>query len=976
MIQSGQTGKIFVGRHQEMAELTAALDEALSGKGRLVMLAGEPGIGKTRIAQEFASLAEHRGANILWGWCHDQEGAPPYWPWLQCIRAYVESADTTQLSLDMGAGAADISEILPELTVKLEGLERPPAISPEQARFRLFFSITTFLKNLSRSQPLVLVLDDLHWADGSSLLLLEFLAREIAANPVMVVGTYRDDEVSGSHPLAQTLGNLVREPHFQRVTLGGLSRQEVGEFVQARAGVSVAETAVDTLYQRTEGNPLFVGEVVSSVNPEEMARDLTWIAAIPEAVRDAILRRLNQLSEPCRQILRTASVIGRDFELTLLRALNPEISEDEFWESLDEALGIRLVESLSDGLGRYQFGHALIQQAVYEEIPPMRRAQAHGATGETLEQLHQENLNEHAAELAHHFAEAGVALGRDKLVRYSLMAGELALASYAYEQAQVHFNRVLAAKEGLAVDADTAAALFGLFRAQHATMARHDSEESYDNLSRAFDYYASVGDMAHLVAIAEFPLSILIVAGKQTDSLAKRALEFVPEDSLEAGRLHSIHGSVQGMKDGDYQGARDSLDRALAIAKREGNAELEMRTLTSMAQVELWQNHFKESLKCSLSAMTLAVTTSNPRAEVSARYWASLSSSLLGDKQEIQRQASAILKPAEQLRDRFWLATAYETVARPLTRRGYWESAKKLNQLSLDLMPLDSRILLQRVIMEAETGNQSEVETHLERLEELMLQSDAGPNTAIAGLALVSPMARSIFGVVKRPNLGDSSIPAVLWSPSATPFFSSWARTGAALLAVMNDDNEAAEEQYAALKPLAGVVVVYANVDRILGLLSRTMRNPDQASTHFEDALAFCRKAGYQPELAWTCHDYADMLLARDGNGDSAKAVSLLAESLAISTELGMPPLMERVIALQEQAYPQPVPAPAYPDGLTQREVEVLRLVATGKTDREIAEELFISAATVSTHVRNLLNKTGVANRTEAATYAGRQRLI
>ena len=233
-------------------------------------------------------------------------GEPPYWPWLQCIRAYVETVESGLLRQDMWPGAADISEILPELTGRLEELERPPALEPEQARFRLFLSITTFLKNIHRSQPLVLVLDDLHRADESSLLLLEFLAREIAATSVMVVGAYRDDEVSGSSPLAQTLGSLVREPHFQQVQLGGLSRDEVGEFVEASAGVAVADAAIDSLHRRTEGNPLFVGEVVNSISPDEMVRDQAWITNIPEAVREAILRRLSRLSEPCKQLLRTA----------------------------------------------------------------------------------------------------------------------------------------------------------------------------------------------------------------------------------------------------------------------------------------------------------------------------------------------------------------------------------------------------------------------------------------------------------------------------------------------------------------------------------------------------------------------------------------------------------------------------------------------------------------------------------------------
>ncbi len=196
---------LFIGRHREMANLETALEEALSGHGRVVMLVGQPGIGKTRTAQELAATAEQRGAHVVWGWCYEGEGAPPYWPWVQPIRSYVNQSEPEQLRSELGSGASDVSGIVPEIRAKLPNLEPVPSLEPEQARFRLFDSIATFLSRASETQPLVLVIDDLNWADRSSLLLLEFLARGLGEARILVVGCYRDVELSRQHPLSETL---------------------------------------------------------------------------------------------------------------------------------------------------------------------------------------------------------------------------------------------------------------------------------------------------------------------------------------------------------------------------------------------------------------------------------------------------------------------------------------------------------------------------------------------------------------------------------------------------------------------------------------------------------------------------------------------------------------------------------------------------------------------------------------------------
>jgi DNA-binding CsgD family transcriptional regulator len=820
------------------------------------------------------------------------------------------------------------------------------------------------------------VLDDLHWADESSLLLLEFVTREIMASPILIVGGYRDVEIGRAHPLTKTLGTLDREEHFQRVQMEGLSRQEVGEFVEAKVGTVVTDAAVETLHRRTEGNPLFVGEVVGSVSPEEMSQSQDWTAAIPEAVREAILQRIRRLSQPCNELLRAASVVGRDFDLPLLRSLVPDLGEDDFLGGLDDALGIRIIEPLPGGPGRYRFSHALIQLAVYEEITPMRQAQAHAVIGETLEQRHQDNLDEYAGELARHFAEAAALGSTEKMVRYSLIAGERALDTFAYEQALIHFGRVLEAKEGQADDAESADALFGLGRAQSATLPRHEMQEAQVNINRAFDYYASMGDTVRIVAIAEFPTPVWSQLQVQGGRLLKRALDIVPDDSLEAGRLHSYHGNMQGMVDGDYPSARESFDRALAIARREGDSALEMRTLNFAAQVELWHHQIEESLKSSLLAVDLAVAASDPRGEVSGRYWANLSSRALGHAQEFQRQASAILKPAEQLGDRHWLATAHHTVAWPFVLRGEWNEAREANQRSVELMPLDPRLLMQRVILESQCGNRLEAEDYLERMETVVLGYEAGPTTANSCLAFTSPLVRYMLGAVGRPEVGEAAIVSVLSSAAATPYFSTWARIGASLLAVLNDDTESAGELYTTLKPLAGFSAVNFILDRALGLLAGCLGDLDSAVGHFNNADGFYRRAGFRPELAWTCLEHSAILKRRDGPGDSESAISMLDEALSITDELGMTPLADKIADLQVQVASQPATSPAYPDGLTAREVEVLRLVAAGKSNQDIADALVITLRTAGNHVANILNKTGLANRTEAAAYAIRQDIV
>jgi predicted ATPase len=571
----------FVGRQREMDELKAALEEALSGHGQLVMLVGEPGIGKTRTAQELAARAETRGAQVLWGWCYEEEGAPPYWPWLQPIRAYVQQRDSEQLQSEMGPGAADIAEVVSEVRGKLPSLEPPPALPPEQARFRLFGSITTFLKNAAQSQPLLLVLDDLHWADKPSLLLLQFLARQLTESHLLVVGCYRDLELSRQHPLSETLAQLSREPVFQRKPLRGLSQEDTRRFIEAAAGIQPSSGLVEAIYAHTEGNPFFMVEVIRLFSE---GGGLVWEETsgrqgirIPEGVREVIGQRLNRLSDLCNQTLTIASIIGREFDFKLLRILSSAATDEQSLRALDEALKAHLIEELPGPGERYQFTHALVQQTLAEELSASHRVRLHARIAEALEGLYVAEPEAHAGELAHHYAEAMTITGPAKLAHYSLLAGEQALASYAWEEALQYFQQGLMAK-GVrltgtepAEDAQTAAFLFGLGRAQAATLPRQQLREAaVTTFRRALDYYIGAEDVDRAVAIAEHRVFGLTGYRTEMAQLIARVLPLLPAGSHAAGRVLCKYGFYLGLDEVDYESAQEAFQQALTIARREG----------------------------------------------------------------------------------------------------------------------------------------------------------------------------------------------------------------------------------------------------------------------------------------------------------------------------------------------------------------------------------------------------------------------
>ena len=339
----------FVGRESELAELVAGLDDAFAGRGRLFLLVGEPGIGKSRLAEELIAHARARGARVLVGRCWEAGGAPAYWPWVQSLRAHVRDSDTAALRSQLGAGAADLAQIVPELRERFPDLPEPLAPESEGARFRLFDATAEFLRNAAEGRPIVLVLDDLHAADAPSLLLLRFLARALGSTRLLLLAAYRDVDPVPGRPLTDMLAEVAREPATRRLSLGGLSEREVAEYVELTASELASPELVAALHDEAEGNPLFVGEIVRLLAVEGVRSESPAAVrlAIPQSVRDVIARRLTHLSRECNRVLVLASVIGREFGIDALARL-AAVSVDELLETLDEAMAARVSQTIRE----------------------------------------------------------------------------------------------------------------------------------------------------------------------------------------------------------------------------------------------------------------------------------------------------------------------------------------------------------------------------------------------------------------------------------------------------------------------------------------------------------------------------------------------------------------------------------------------------------------------------------------------------
>ena len=861
-----------------------------------MLLEGEPGIGKTRLAMEFMELCESEGSLALYGRC-DAETLVPYQPFVEALRRYVSRAPE-QAGAWRAQHGAELGRVIPELAAGGD----TPGGPEEEERYRLFDAVSEVLNDIARHQPVVLVLDDLHWADKPTLLMLRQMVRAAGESPLLIVATIRDTERPSA--LVDMLVQLRREHYFDRIELTGLDEEDATVLIGEFGPQGMPEHVNRALWEETKGNPFFLEEMVrhlGTTSPNPDGNGSAWPLELPEGIREVIGRRLATLSDRAGQLLTTAAVMGREFRVEVLEAVS-ELDEDELDEVIEESVGAHVIAEVPGVYGRCSFTHALIRQTLYDGLTATRRARLHLRVAEALEQLDAD-----AAELAHHFSLAPPARGASKAVEYAESAARRATGVLAYEEAARLYTVALAALEQAPDGAEHRCRL--LLALGHAQTKAGDTIEAHATFRAAADTARALGS-AQLLAQAALGYG---APGQMAGGIVDEELVQLLEEALEAV--------------GDDEPAlRSRLVGRLAIElsfseARERRAELSSEAVELARQVgdprglgfalvarhwSLWgPGNVQERLEAANDLLGLAESSGDERLAIAGHRWRMIDLLELGDIDAVDIEIDAYARIAERRRRLSDSLYVHIYRAMRLLLAGEFDAAEAEGYAAVSLgnrvqdPNTGNATLLQACTLRRERGR-------LDRLE-APVRAYAERFHAIPGwvCVLAHLLAETGRGDEAREILdgfaadGFRGIPLDgIWL-GAVGYLAETA-------AVLGDATHA-QALHDLLEPYAdrNVAIGWASsctgsAARHLGLLADLLGKRKQAIAHFETALAMNERMRARP---WVAHTQVELarVLSQQAAGRE-RAGELLEAGIAEAQRLGMPRLVERAEAVRSGA--------------------------------------------------------------------------
>jgi len=910
----------FVGREREMEQLKERLADAFSGLGSVVMVVGDAGIGKTRLLQEFATYARLRGAQVLWGAAYEGEARLPYGPLAEALRDYVSRTSVETLRQAVTEGSSVLAALAPELKAKLPDLPEPPPVAAEAEAYRLFQEVTEFLKNASTSAPLVLVLEDLQWADKGSCSLLQHLVRRLAGSRMLVAISCREAELEPSHPIREALPHLRRESGFWELPLKGLRESEVRELITVLAEQEVPRALVLALHQETEGNPFFVQETLKHLIETEVLyqEEGRWTnkapisdIGLPESVREVMEHRLAGLSEECRRLLQVGAVLGRRFSLSLAQRV-ADLDEEVILRTVEEALAAQVVrEQRQERRTYYQFTSTLLRENLYGRLSAPRRERLHLRAAHALEEAYPDHLENYAAELAYHYREAGEGAPAETAYRWTVKAAQKALAAYAPAEAVLLYRSALELADAVGLSqGEKAALLLDLARVRGRAGDLEGRTQSFEEAARGFEGAGDVAGAAlPYIALAAF----LPWQGQSERGLrfAEKGLELV--GPAERAVLLAYH-AVDSLFLHRFDTAFEEVAEAEALAEH----VTDPRTLGMLFNGLAWVCCFgcfpqkareasdraaagyeaagELALACYTRLPSLMSATMEGRVSATGPEWAEL--------RRVSEQRLAF-EPAYTAA----LHVAWQRLLAGDLVESERIGAEVLTQASeMRVLSLVPQILEHSAVLMMLTRRYDQAEARLAALQ-------AAYEAAERAAFMAGSWPWRVRLCLEKGDIASAR--QLLADRPQWPFEEPLSVGGAHNLLACGEalaeigEVEGLDACYQRLRELnaRGVEFLWpCLVPRVIAMLDAVSRRWDDATTYFEKALTLARRLGYRLELAATLLTYAKMRLARDTPGDAEAATAMLNEALQLYQEIGLPQRAEKVLAVKMQVQEKVAP--------------------------------------------------------------------